>query len=112
MLNDHRLYLYDPCRFMWTLYTANPDHWVPISTVASFKRMREFTSLGVEWVAKALRMSSELEVDETSTKVRRTTEIQEPKDQFERSIYAVSAILCRTATLTDIALCRKDSEKK
>jgi hypothetical protein len=74
--------------------------------------MREFTSLGVEWVAKALRMSSELEVDETSTKVRRTTEIQEPKDQFERSIYAVSVILCRIATLTDIALCRKDSEKR
>jgi lupus La protein len=77
---------------MWTLYTANPDHWVPISTVASFKRMREFTPLGVEWVAKALRLNSELEVDETNTNVRRTTEIQEPKGQFDRSIYAVSVI--------------------
>jgi hypothetical protein len=77
---------------MWTLYITNPDHWVPISTVASFKRMREFAPLGVEWVAKALRISSDLEVDETNTKVRRTTEIQEPKDQFERSIYAVSAV--------------------
>ena len=78
---------------MWTLYTANADHWVPISTVASFKRMREFTTLGVEWVAKALRLSDDLEVDETGTKVRRTKELQEPKDQFERSIYAVSAII-------------------
>ena len=75
---------------MWTLYTANSDHWVPISTVASFKRMREFAPLGLEWVAKALHMSADLEVDETNTNVRRTTEIQEPKDQFERSIYAVS----------------------
>lgn len=80
-------------RFMWTLYTANADHWVPISTVASFKRMREFTTLGVEWVANALRLSDDLEVDETGTKVRRTKELQEPKDQFERSIYAVSAII-------------------
>jgi len=87
---------------MWTLYTANPDHWVPISTVASFKRMREFTPLGVEWVAKALRLSSELEVDETNTKVRRTTEIQEPKDQFDRSIYAVSVI--STGVVTFITL--------
>lgn len=77
---------------MWTLYTANPDHWVPISTVSSFKRMREFTALGVEWVASALRLSKDLEVDETNTKVRRTTEVQEPKGQFERSIYAVSRV--------------------
>jgi len=64
--------------------------------------MREFTPLGVEWVAKALRLSSELEVDETNTKVRRTTEIQEPKDQFDRSIYAVSVI--STGVVTFITL--------
>ncbi|KAF7974611.1 hypothetical protein HWV62_11578 [Athelia sp. TMB] len=50
--------------------------------------MREFTPLGVEWVAKALKLSEDLEVDETNTKVRRTKEIQEPKGQFERSVYA------------------------
>ena len=78
-------------RFMWTLYMSNAEHWVPISTVASFKRMREFTSLGVEWVARAVKLvSEELEVDETNTKVRRTTEVKEPKGQFERSVYAVS----------------------
>lgn len=53
--------------------------------------MRDFTPLGVEWVAKAIKLGSEeLEVDETNTKVRRTTEVKEPKGQFERSIYAVS----------------------
>jgi lupus La protein len=80
---------------MWTLYTKDPEHWVPVQTVASFKRMRDFASQGVEWVAKALRLSDELEVDETGTKVRRRTEVQEPKGQFERSIYAVRlALLC------------------
>lgn len=78
---------------MWTLHTANEEHWVPISTVASFKRMREFAPLGVEWVGQALKLSSELEVDETTTKVRRRTEVQEPKGQFERSVYAVRAFL-------------------
>lgn len=74
---------------MWTLYTKDPDHWVPVETVASFKRMREYASLGVPWVAKALRLSEELEVDESGSKVRRRTEVQEPKGQFERSVYAV-----------------------
>ncbi|TFK73087.1 hypothetical protein BDN72DRAFT_855091 [Pluteus cervinus] len=75
-------------KFMWSLYSKDPEHWIPIQTVASFKRMREFTSLGVEWVAKALEQSTELEVDGTRTKVRRLTEVKEPKGQFERSIYA------------------------
>ncbi|GJE89046.1 La protein-like protein [Phanerochaete sordida] len=75
-------------KFMWTLHTANPEHWVPISTVASFKRMREFTPLGNDWLANALKSSASLEVDETNSKVRRRTEVTEPKGQFERSVYA------------------------
>lgn len=75
-------------KFMWTLYTKDPDHWVPVHTVASFKRMREFSANGEEWIANALRLSDFLEVDETGTKVRRRTEVQEPKDSFERSVYA------------------------
>lgn len=79
---------------MWTLHTANPDHWVPLSTVASFKRMREFQSLGNEWLVTALKtVSTELELDDTNTNVRRTTEVTEPKGQFERSIYAVRVTL-------------------
>lgn len=75
-------------KFMWTLHTANSEHWVPIATVASFKRMREFVPLGIDWLANALKSSASLEVDETNTKVRRRTEVIEPKGQFERSIYA------------------------
>ena len=74
---------------MWTLHTANAEHWVPIQTVASFKRMREFQPKGLPWVVDALRTSEELEVDEKGENVRRRTEVQPPKGQFERSVYAV-----------------------
>lgn len=74
---------------MWTLYSKDPEHWVSIETVGSFKRMRDYSSEGVQWLANALKASTFLEVDETGTKVRRTTEPQEPKNQFERSVYAV-----------------------
>ncbi|CCM04101.1 uncharacterized protein FIBRA_06261 [Fibroporia radiculosa] len=74
--------------FMWTLHTANPEHWVPIATVSSFKRMREYQSLGPEWITNALRMSEDLEINAEGTHVRRRTEVKEPKGQFERSIYA------------------------
>jgi lupus La protein len=52
--------------------------------------MREFTALGNEWLANAIKLSKFLQVDETGTKVRRTTEPQEAKNQLERSVYAVS----------------------
>ncbi|KAJ7940923.1 hypothetical protein B0H13DRAFT_2226243 [Mycena leptocephala] len=71
-------------KFMWTLHTKTPEHWVPISTVASFKRMRDFSSLGNQWHT--------IEVDSEGVHVRRTTEVQEPKDQFERSVYAVKRL--------------------
>ncbi|KAJ2931810.1 hypothetical protein H1R20_g5284, partial [Candolleomyces eurysporus] len=75
-------------KFMWTLYSKDPEHWIPISTIASFKRMREYTSHGSEWLVSALRSSTFLEVNSTGDKVRRTTEVKEPKDAFERSVYA------------------------
>jgi len=75
---------------MWTLHTANEEHWVPIKTVSSFKRMREYASKGHDWIVKALRTSEELEVDAAGENARRRTEVQPPKGQFERSIYAVS----------------------
>ena len=78
---------------MWTLHTANEGHWVPIDTIVSFKRMREFQSRGVPWVVDVLRTSAELEVSEDATKVRRRTEVQEPKGAFERSVYAVRLLL-------------------
>lgn len=75
-------------KFMWTLHTANEGHWISIDTIVSFKRMREFQSRGVPWVANVLRTSAELEVSEDATKIRRRTEVQEPKGAFERSVYA------------------------
>lgn len=75
---------------MWTLHTKNLDHWVPLETVASFKRMREYTqALGLPALAALLRTSEELEVDEEGKNVRRKKEVQEPKGQWERSVYAV-----------------------
>lgn len=77
-------------RFMWMLHTKDSEHWVPLETVASFKRMRDYKPHGLPWLVSSLRShSTDLEVDESGTKVRRTTEVQEPKGQFERSVYAV-----------------------
>ncbi|KAG8215113.1 hypothetical protein J3R82DRAFT_8564 [Butyriboletus roseoflavus] len=75
-------------KFMWTLHTANADHWVPIKTVSSFKRMRDHAVKGSEFILRALKTSTELEVDDKGENVRRATELQKPKDQFERSVYA------------------------
>ncbi|KAJ1300664.1 hypothetical protein OPQ81_002312 [Rhizoctonia solani] len=76
-------------KFMWKLHTQTEEHWIPIATVASFKRMREFEPKGTEWLLAVLRTSDGLiEVDETGTKVRRAKELTQPKDQFERSVYA------------------------
>ena len=76
-------------RFMWTLHTANADHWVPIKTVSSFKRMKGHAVKGHEFIVRALKTSTELEVDDKGENVRRVTELQKPKDQFARSVYAV-----------------------
>ncbi|KAI0032630.1 hypothetical protein K488DRAFT_85672 [Vararia minispora EC-137] len=75
-------------KFMWTLHTANPEHWVKVDQVASFKRMQDYKSQGRDWLVNALRYSTELEVDSDSLHVRRRTEVTEPKGQFERSVYA------------------------
>lgn len=97
---------------MWTLYTANKEHWVSIATVASFKRMREFSANGMDWVVSAVKLSEELEVDETDEKVRRRTEVQEPKGQFERSIYAVRIPVFYSFSLSKLNAARKASERR
>ncbi|KAG6846919.1 hypothetical protein H0H93_011094 [Arthromyces matolae] len=53
----------------------------------------------LEWVADALRTSSFLEVDDEGKRVRRVTESQEPKGQFERGIHASSCFSDEDATL-------------
>lgn len=51
--------------------------------------MREHAAKGHEFILRALKTSTELEVDDKGDNVRRATELQKPKDQFERSVYAV-----------------------
>ena len=91
---------------MWTLHTANDEHWVPISTVASFKRMRALqlptstttpsstttpvkSSIDLPWLASQLRSKSTLvEVDSSGTQIRPKKDPSPPVDVFDRSVYA------------------------
>lgn len=72
--------------------TQQNDGWVPISTIATFSRMRKFRPLSA--VVDALKQSKELlEVSEDEESVRRKIPLVEPKkEQIEearkRSIYA------------------------
>lgn len=80
-------------KFLWTLHSANAEHWVPLATIASFKRMRQFKPKGVPWIANVLRERSKLvEIDPSGTKIRRPDEIKEPESLLERSVYAVSLL--------------------
>ena len=77
---------------MWELHSKEgEDHWVPIATVADFKRMRQFRdTYGIDWVVDALRQSKQLlEVNEAGDKIRRKTEVKEPKGQWDRTAYVV-----------------------
>lgn len=76
---------------MWTLYSKRTDHYIPIKTIASFKRMRQYSEYGYQWLVDTLRKSESLEVDPSGELVRRTTEPKETTiaDAFERSVYAV-----------------------
>lgn len=88
---------------MWTLHTKNDDHWIPIATLAGFKRMREYnTKYGIPWIAETLRNSEELlEVDEAGANVRRAIELKPPgMTQFDNSAYAVSRSCERFPRLT------------
>ncbi|KAL2315143.1 La protein [Schizosaccharomyces pombe] len=74
-------------KFLWTTSQKN-DGWVPIQTIANFKRMRRFQPL--EAIVNALRKSPELlEVDEAGEKVRRRIPLVrvDNKSVMERSVY-------------------------
>jgi len=80
-------------KFLFTLTRKNEGGWVPLSTLASFKRMKPICdALSLPELADALRASPELlEVDEAGENVRRRTELVQVKDAHTRSIYAVRA---------------------
>ncbi|CDS12856.1 hypothetical protein LRAMOSA05040 [Lichtheimia ramosa] len=75
-------------RFLWNLKEKNSEGWVPLATVASFKKMRMLTE-DLPTVVAALRdQSSELiELDESGENVRRKTPVVK-QDMVTRSIYA------------------------
>jgi La domain len=98
-------------KFLWTQTQADPKKrgWVPISTIASFKRMQRFTDLDI--IVAALRQSKELlEVNEQGTTVRRKIPlVKPPKDLFEeRSRRTIHAVCLRYTTLTAERIRRRD----
>ncbi|GJE86323.1 La protein -like protein [Phanerochaete sordida] len=74
-------------KYMWELHTANPMHAVPLADLLSLPRMKRFSRYGADWLADALKDSTALEVDQTKTFVRRRTEVTEPKDFTQRTVY-------------------------
>lgn len=79
-------------KFLWTATQKDPEGWVPIALVSSFKRMKEYLPKGVPWISTVLRRSeSLLAVSDDGKKVRRIPELRPPVDAFGRSIYAVCA---------------------
>lgn len=78
-------------KFLFTLSRKNADGWVPLATLASFKRMKPMRDvLDDAELAAALRSSEAVEVDEPGTHVRRRVALAPVKDAFQRSAYAVS----------------------
>ncbi|CAO1613455.1 unnamed protein product [Jaminaea pallidilutea] len=76
-------------KFLWTL-TRKDDGWVPLSTLASFKRMRPLReALTEEGILQLLQAQTKLlEVDAEGSRIRRKVPIERPTDSYERSIYA------------------------
>ena len=103
---------------MWTLYSKRTDHYIPIKTISSFKRMRQYSEYGHQWLVDTLRKSDSLEVDPSGELVRRTTEPKETTiaDAFERSVYAVRTKIHLRALITlthmDTVLVRPFTRRK
>ncbi|KAI9279023.1 hypothetical protein BC943DRAFT_284327 [Umbelopsis sp. AD052] len=75
-------------KFLYTLTSTNKDRWVPINTIASFKKMK-LISEDIDLITEAVKESPELlEVSEDGLNVRRKTELVRPEALFERTIYA------------------------
>ncbi|TKY89862.1 hypothetical protein EX895_001159 [Sporisorium graminicola] len=77
-------------KFLFTLTRKDPEGWVPIATIASFKRMRAINDLlGLDGIADVLRQSKDLlDVSADGQNVRRRKELVPVKDAFDRSVYA------------------------
>lgn len=72
---------------------------MPIKTILTFKRMRDFLPFGVEAVAHALRQAAAAEgsdplvaVSEDGANVRRARPLEPVTDAWSRSVYVVGLI--------------------
>ncbi|KAI7901352.1 uncharacterized protein BX663DRAFT_514195 [Cokeromyces recurvatus] len=74
-------------KFLWTLRSNSPNGWIPIETIANFKKMKMITE-DLDTVVKALKENESdiYEVDEEGKNIRRKTEVVQ-QDHISRSIY-------------------------
>lgn len=74
-------------KFLRTEAAKDPNGYVLISVIASFKRMKEL-STDVNAITDALKTSGKLEVSEDGLKIRRTEPLPSEDPTLPRSIYA------------------------
>jgi lupus La protein len=83
-------------KFFFSLTACNTEGWVPIKTILTFKRMREFQALGVPAIAHAIREGAKAEgddpllaVSEDGENVRRARPLEPNSTMWDRSAYVV-----------------------
>lgn len=83
-------------KYFFSLTCCNAEGWVPIKTISTFKRMKDFESLGVPFVAYALRLSIKedgndplVAVSEDGENVRRKRPLEKNTTAWDRSVYIV-----------------------
>ncbi|CEP09275.1 hypothetical protein [Parasitella parasitica] len=74
-------------KYLWTLRANTPEGWIPIETIASFKKMKMITE-DLDTIVKALKDNeSEIyEIDQDGKKIRRKSEVVQ-QNHNERSIH-------------------------
>ncbi|CAO0799234.1 unnamed protein product [Mucor circinelloides] len=74
-------------KFLWTLRANTPEGWIPLETIASFKKMKMITE-DFDAIVKALKEGeSEIyEIDQEGKNIRRKSEVVK-QNHNERSIY-------------------------
>eukprot|EP00762_Andalucia_godoyi_P003771 ANDGO_08490.mRNA.1 La protein homolog len=86
-------------KFLRTQAASNPDGFVPLSVIASFKRMAELTS-DLAMIRESLTGSEIVELSEDAQNVRRKIPLPENDPTIPRSIYAKP--FAADATMDDI----------
>ena len=94
-------------RYFFSLTACNKEGWVPIKTIMTFKRMREFEIRGVAFVTLALREAAAAEgndpliaISEDGENVRRKRPLEPNTTAWSRSVYVVS----RSSTFHDFQI--------